>query len=364
METTAAARGQLAWPKVVAGFAMVARTVKSLLKTPLQWLGAAAGRHRWPVSQKGSLLILTYHRVLPAGHLDRETEQPGMYVSPETLAMHLEVLAEFFEFVHLDDWVMRTKAGETPNDRCCAITFDDGWLDNYEYAWPVLQAAGVPATCFLVSQLVGTNCQFWPNRLAAHLYKLNAAAHGVDWPKPLLSLLAKAGIDALAKHVRVTSSDIDRAIQECKSIPDIELISLLDSIDEEQSSDIRQRHLLNWTEVKEMAESGLIRFGSHTRTHARLNDKISSDALVEEVVVSQHELESKIGQKTRLFCYPNGEYSGAAVDTVREHYDAALSTRPGWNTPSTDAYLLQRIGLHEDTSADRISFLSRVAGFP
>ncbi len=55
--------------------------------------------------------MLTYHRVLPESHPDRAHEQAGMYVRPETLAMHLETVKEHFELVHLDDWLTAKDAG-------------------------------------------------------------------------------------------------------------------------------------------------------------------------------------------------------------------------------------------------------------
>ena len=111
-----------------------------------------------------------------------------------------------------------------------------------------------------------------------------------------------------------------------------------------------------------MAESGLLRFGSHTRTHTRLNEKISSDMLMEEVIVSKNDLETNTDQKVRLFCYPNGEFTNAAIDVVRQNYEGAVSTLGGWNTSQSDHYLMQRIGLHDDISSDRTAFLSRIGG--
>ena len=77
--------------------------LKKLTKNGLRSAAVVAGPHRW---RRGPcLLALTYHRVLPAGHLDRASEQPGMLLTPELLAMHLETLGKHFTPVHLDDWL-------------------------------------------------------------------------------------------------------------------------------------------------------------------------------------------------------------------------------------------------------------------
>ena len=144
-----------------------AAMVKALVKSVLRGAAAALGPHRW---RRGPcLLVLTYHRVLPEGHPERAREQPGMLVSPELLAMHLQVLAGHFSFVHLDDWLRAAADGNPPPGRSLALTFDDGWRDTYDHAFPILRQAGAPATVFLVTDLVGTSYSFWPNRLARML---------------------------------------------------------------------------------------------------------------------------------------------------------------------------------------------------
>ena len=111
---------------------------------------------------------------LPVTPLKR-LEQPGMYVSPDTLAMHLRVLKRHFEIVDLGDWLRRQRDGSALPDRACCITFDDGWRDNFQHGFPVLRAARVPATIFLVADFIGTRYRFWPNRLATLLGTLDRA---------------------------------------------------------------------------------------------------------------------------------------------------------------------------------------------
>ena len=94
---------------------------------------------KWRRLPGPELVVLTYHRVLPDEHPDRLQEQPGMYVRPETLAMHLAELTEHFELVQLDDWLAARSAGKQLPRLACAISFDDGWADNVAHALPALR---------------------------------------------------------------------------------------------------------------------------------------------------------------------------------------------------------------------------------
>ena len=160
------------------------------------------------------------------------------------------------------------------------------------------------------------------------------------------------------------ANTIDRAILACKSLSDARLESVLNAASQSIQDMDPKRILLNWSEVSEMATGGLMRYGSHTRRHTRLCNPISEDALFDEIVNSQKELEKIIDQRVSLFCYPNGDFTRNAIEIVRQNYDAAVSSLSGWNTYNADPYLLRRIGLHEDIASDRIALLSRIAGFP
>ena len=79
------------------------------------------------------LVVFMYHRVLPKNDYRVGFEEPGMYVLPETLELHLKIMKRYFQVVDLKDELKDPPKMDRKGPRC-AITFDDGWLDNYEYA--------------------------------------------------------------------------------------------------------------------------------------------------------------------------------------------------------------------------------------
>ncbi len=112
-----------------------------------------------------------------------------------------------------------------------------------------------------------------------------------------------------------------------------------------------------------MAASGLVRFGSHTRTHCRFRGEQPRELLESEIGGSRAEIAAVAGDAAAaVFCYPNGDTTAAAVDLVRRHYDAAVTTQKGWHAPGADPYLVRRIGVHEDISARPAAFLARISG--
>jgi len=336
--------------------------MKSVLRQLLNSGVAMIAPALWHLRRR-SLLVIMYHRVLPAGHPDRLTEQPGMYVSPQTLAMHLDILSQRFTLMHLDEWLQASVRGETVPERACAITFDDGWRDNYEFAFPELKRAAAPATIFLVSDLVGSQYGFWPNALARHLQG-SAMVGTAAMPTWLNNLVTDV---AGSPHAgRLDAGRIDRIIVACKEgHSDEEMLDIVRGLGEAgaESSAVEARDLMDWRELRELADSGLVRFGSHTRRHTRLSRVASAEVLRDEVIGSREEIARQLGRSPALFCYPNGDYSGAALEMVRSGYIGAVTTERGWHTRGADPFLIPRIGVHEDISNSPAAFRARLSGW-
>lgn len=303
-----------------------------------------------------------YHRVLPKDSPARKTEQPGMYVSPETLDLHISVLKRNFDLVHLDDWLHRAARGAPLPRLACALTFDDGWRDNYEFGLPVMIKHGVPGTIFLVSSYIGGTQRFWPNRLMNLLERSFSEPGSIAFPEQLRALVEPVLAQARARGA-LRAGDIDRAVQNAKAFDEADIRRLLDSIDEEADDSREVAEILTAEEVARMGATGLIRFGSHTATHFRFDGHASFRELEREIVESRRELRDLSGQEIDLFCYPNGDTSLEAIDWVRRTYLGAVTTRRGWHAAHDDPHLIRRIGVHDDVSDTRESFVARLSGW-
>lgn len=337
-------------------------SVKPLVKRGLQHVAARIGPQRWP-SKQPRLLVLMYHRVLPATHPDMADVEPGMVVTPQTLELHLTLLRQRFTLLHLSEWLALRAAGRPLPPRACVVTFDDGWADNVEFAYPLLRKHGVPATIFLVADWIGSHNEFWPERLARllrHVATTAPAAFAGD----AFAWLRSAPTDFAFNGTPPTREQLNQLFLHCKQWNDDELHERLDQLT--QACDLRPPAapvLMNWNDVATMASGGLVEFGSHTCRHVRLRDSISAELMRHEIVDSRRVIAEASGRAPDTFCYPNGNYTASAVALVRETYKGAVSTDSGWNDVGSDACLLQRIGIHDDVSADAVAFEARISGW-
>src|SRR5687768_11446311 len=99
-------------------------------------------------------LILGYHRVVADFSAASQIENASMLISQEMFQRHVESIGKSFRFVSLDDIGERLSSGTPFNDPVAAITFDDGYRDVYENAFPYLRRKGIPAAMFVVTDLV------------------------------------------------------------------------------------------------------------------------------------------------------------------------------------------------------------------
>lgn len=96
-----------------------------------------------------------YHHVCPADLVPQHSSalEGWQYcLSPQQFRRQLtQVRLRGWRFVSLSSYLTGLRDGTAQRQRLAAVTFDDGWRDNYEFAVPVLVEQQVPATIFVVS---------------------------------------------------------------------------------------------------------------------------------------------------------------------------------------------------------------------
>lgn len=337
-------------------------SLKKLVKRCMQHIAASYGRHTRN-NKEPQLLVLMYHRILPKLDPRAMLEEPGMIVTPETFRMHMRLIKRNFDVLSLSQWINRKNSGAPLPARCCAITFDDGWADNYEFAYPILQEFDLPATIFLVSDMVGKNQQFWPERLARLLTDI-ALTCPEQWDHPSLAWVKSKAFSYEFTAVPPDQEQLSEIINQIKELQDTEIHARISTIENDlQLKNKPLPSLLSWQQMAEMNASGLIEAGSHTCHHIRLDAGQDEETLKREIIQSRLQIEKHLGQPVYAFCYPNGDYSPRAVELVKQNYQCAVTTRKGWNTADTNEYLLNRIGIHDDISVDKTAFLARLSGW-
>jgi hypothetical protein len=102
--------------------------------------------------------ILGYHKVSPERH-------PFFApIEPDVFEMQMKFLREHYRVMDLQELVERSQTGEVP-ERAVSVTFDDGYADNYQYAFPILKKYGLTATIFVATGAIDNADILWHDRI-------------------------------------------------------------------------------------------------------------------------------------------------------------------------------------------------------
>jgi peptidoglycan/xylan/chitin deacetylase (PgdA/CDA1 family) len=305
--------------------------------------------HRW-FRRRGGPVILMYHRI---GTPD--VDPWGLSVSPERFAEQVQALRTRRTVLSMDALVHRLQSGDLPRD-AVAITFDDGYVDNLHQAKPILEIAGVPATVFITTGLIGRGEEFWWDELArmvlcraeplAASVTVQADRLQIDLPpidpiEPRISWRAwhraetarEAAYQTLWRSVRdCAQGRREGAMAELRQAFGITLPNPADL--PMRAADVRS------------LVSEYISVGAHGCTHQPLTG-LPPAARFEEIRKSRVEAESLSALAVTGFTYPHGDRDAETIDMVRQAgYAWACSTREATVDPSlANRYDLPRIAV-------------------
>lgn len=316
------------------------RSIKSLVSVTKIKAG-------FPSVKSGSVNIIAYHRVVSDIAKAEKESIYGTVVSAASFRKHCELLRKSFDVVSLET-AMYFLDGERKVSRPLAvITFDDGYLDFYEEAFPILNEFGFPATVFLPTDFIGQKTPLAHDRIF-WLIKQSSEKSVL-----ILSALIKAGLEQEFAEKIISQKDILKLTDLIVFLPNelrgkiiSELEKVLDNRFEKYPAEYQA---LSWEMVREMSRKG-ISFGGHTANHVVLTLEDFSQ-MEAEIVASKQHLEMQLGKKVYSFAYPNGEYNGQIKQIVAQAgYKIAVTTEKRINHTGSDLLSLGRISLCEEST--------------
>jgi peptidoglycan/xylan/chitin deacetylase (PgdA/CDA1 family) len=291
------------------------------------------------------LLTLIYHRVLAEHDYMRPDE-----VTLAKFEWQMELLARYFRVYPLSEALQLQQAGELPA-RSVAITFDDGYADNYQTALPVLRRFGLHATFFVASGYLDGG-RMWNDsvlegvRLIEH-DKLDLSEEGMG----VLDLSstkrkAEAGLQILRIIKHRNSSERAR---------------LADLVASRATDRLPDNLMMTSQELKKLSDSGM-EIGGHTVSHPILAT-LSAEESRREIVHGKQALEAIVDQPVSLFAYPNGKADADfqrkdAENVSKSGFYAAVTTHWGVAERSTDPFQLPRFTPWDATPT---RFMTRMA---
>lgn len=296
----------------------------------LRFLGPVC---RWIT--RHSARILMYHRFAWDG-MKQE------FVA-DAFERQVRFLARYFKTCRMDELVARLQAGDLLSNKMVAITVDDGYVDFFDVAYPILRHYGVPATIYVVTNFNDQTIWLWVDAIR---YCVNRCNEGVYDFKA-------AG---RAYHI-VISDDDSRKIawrmlcQSCLLLTSNERLTTLNKIENALGIQLPDRpttdfRAMTWDEIRQL-DLELIEVGSHTCSHPILS-KCSQNELEIELSMSKLIIEREIGRTIKSFCYPNGQlgdYDDRVIKAVQSAgYTNAVIAYGTHATVHSDFFALPRMG--------------------
>ena len=294
--------------------------------------------------RRRSAVIACYHGVLP-GEDDSYDFLHANFVSAAAFERHLRWLASRYRLVPLRTIVEALEQGTELPARAAAVTFDDGFANNYVVAFPILRRLGVPATIFLTTDKIGVpGEQLWTERVKRAIFLSPAstvtltAGQSATYPlrTPRERERAAGIVSGILKRAPVAQRDA--------WLEEIERVCGYPSL---QSSDAVRYDFLTWDQIREMAANS-IGFGSHTRSHPMLRT-LGADELTNELVASKRAIERELGAECFAFAYPNGKFEDFGprdVAALRQAgYRCAFTLEGGLVHRNSDRFALDRVNL-------------------
>ncbi len=328
------------------------RSIKTITNSLLLKGGYLSHTYPW-IQEKflnnRRLSILMYHAVI-----DKSLPvSDWCFMDAELFHNQLVYLKNNFNVVSLREAASLSQKGKIKN-ATAVVTFDDGFQNNFDIAFPILQELQIPATIFLSSGLIDTEETVWFCRVNKAIAETTQ--------KELVWLGERYGLE----NTKVKAQSSARLQAKLKKLEHFVLFDELEKISISLAVSFNSPipryspyRMLDRNSIDLMISSGIIEFGAHTVNHTILT-KLPKEIAAVEVIDSVKSVSRLIKNPCVFFSYPNGRYQDFdenCVNLLQDHgVTVAVTTMSGTNNVNTPLMKLKRYGISSDMTIERFSF--------
>ncbi|MEO8148390.1 MAG: polysaccharide deacetylase family protein [Bacteroidia bacterium] len=291
-------------------------------------------------------LVLMYHGVVN----EVKPELSVNHLSKKDFEKHLQYLKDHFEVVSLVELFKMYRNNSNDSKQYVAITFDDGYENNYNNAFPLLKKHNLPATIFVAAQCLQSNdAILWYDFI--DLFKKEINLNSIDFSTVELKNEKKEKLQSIKSIGKLKSFLKTLTTEEKKSV-------MQRLFTDEKANVLKLKgdkeywKMLNANQMKEMTDSGLIEIGSHSVSHPNL-DCISSVDLINELRESKKLLEAAIEKEVISIAYPDGAYSDEVKkQSIDSGYKNLLAVDYRLSSDADDKNVLPRFCISNTTTVE------------
>jgi peptidoglycan/xylan/chitin deacetylase (PgdA/CDA1 family) len=304
-------------------------------------------------ARRPGLLSLAYHRIGVSAN--QPFDDALFSATADEFRAQLIYLRDHFDVLSGDTLLQAIQGGKLAlKNPSALITFDDGYRDNFQIAFPILRELRVPAVFFIAVRFVDEPLLTWWDHVAYVVKTTGQTVLNLDYPVSEKIDLREIG----------PSQAIRRILRIYKQTHEIDQRRFLDQLALEakvnvDSAALGRELFMSWDQIREMSQAGM-EIGGHTFSHPILS-QISEEAQRQELSRSKERLESETKKECRFMAYPVGGPSAFDSATKRlaqeAGYRAAFSFFGGFNRPShADLFDIRRVGVESSDSLPMFRF--------